>query len=87
MNEESLITYPSDFPIKIIGLNQPEFKPAILALVQQHAPDFVGSQMECRQSQSDNYHSLTCTINATSREQLDAVYQALCDHPLVKMVF
>jgi putative lipoic acid-binding regulatory protein len=86
MTTDSLIVYPSDFPIKILGLNTPEFKPAVLAVVQRHAHDFDGEKIECRQSQADKYQSITCTVRATSRTQLDALYQELVDHPLVKMV-
>lgn len=86
MTTESLIVYPSDFPVKILGLNSPEFKSAVLAVVQRHAQDFDGDQMECRQSQADKYQSITCTVRATSRMQLDALYQELFNHPLVKMV-
>ncbi len=86
MNEDSLIVYPSDFPIKIIGLSQADFNDIILAVVQRHAPDFDGAQMECRPSNAGNYLSLTCTIRATSREQLDNLYRELSGHPLVKVV-
>ena len=83
---ESLVEYPCDFPLKIFGAQHPEFAQSVLAVVMNHAPDFVASTMEMRASKTAKYISLTCTIRATSRKQLDAVYQELCDHPLVKMV-
>ena len=86
MSTDTLIVYPSDFPIKIMGLAQPEFTQTIVALVQQHAPDFDASTVECRPSSAGNYQSITCTIRATSREQLDNLYRALSAHALVKMV-
>ena len=55
-------------------------------LVQRHAPDYDGANMEMRPSSKGKYLSLTCTIRATSREQLDGLYQALCDHPMVVKV-
>lgn len=84
--EPSLIEYPCAFPIKIMGRTAPGFAQAIVELVRQHAPDFDPNSVEMRASKQKRYLSLTCTIQATSREQLDGLYQALCDHPLVVMV-
>jgi len=83
---ESLVVYPSDFPLKIFGLQHPDFAQCVLEVITRHAPDFEASSMEMRASKTAKYISLTCTIRATSRKQLDAVYQELCDHPRVKMV-
>ena len=59
---------------------------AHLDLVQAHAPDFDPSTREMRTSKDGNYLSVTATIRATSREQLDDLYRALTSHPLVKVV-
>ncbi len=82
----SLIEYPSDFPLKIFGQQQAGFAQAVLEVVTKHDPGFTAASMEMRASKNARYVSLTCTIRATSREQLDAVYQELCDHPMVVMV-
>jgi putative lipoic acid-binding regulatory protein len=82
----SLLEFPCDFPLKIIGVQQPGYAQAILGVVQRHAPDYDGSTMEMRPSAKGKYLSLTCTIRATSRAQLDALYRALCDHPMVVKV-
>ena len=82
----SLIEYPCDFPIKIMGKTQTGFAQAVLAIVQAHAPDFDGSTMQMKTSKGGKYLSVTCVIRATSRQQLDALYQQLCDHPMVVMV-
>jgi len=84
--DESLIAYPSDFPIKIMGANVAGFADAIAAVVLLHAPDFDPATMELRPSSGRNYLSCTCTIRATSRDQLDALYRALTSHPMVKVV-
>ena len=88
MSEEppSLIEYPCDFPLKIMGKTQAGFAQTVLGIVQAHAPDFDGSTMEMKTSKGGKYLSVTCTIRATSREQLDDLYRALCDHPMVVMV-
>lgn len=82
----SLIEYPTDFPIKVMGRMQPGFAQAVLAIVQRHAPDFDGAAMELRASSKGKYLSVTCVVRATSREQLDNLYRELCDHPQVVMV-
>ena len=86
MARESLIEYPCEFPIKIMGRTEPGFAQAIVDLVKRHAPDFDPASVEMRVSKKSRYLSLTCTVRATSRGQLDELYQALCDHPLVVMV-
>lgn len=82
---DSIIEYPLDFPVKIMGLNSSTFAPTMLQLVRRHAPDVDASTVETRPSREGKYVSLTVTIRAVSREQLDALYQALSDHPLVVM--
>lgn len=86
MNEEiSLLEFPCDFPIKIMGETQDGFANAILALVMRHAPDFDAASMEIRSSKGGRYLSLTCTIRATSQQQLDDIYRDITSHPMVVM--
>jgi len=84
--EESLIEYPCDFPIKVMGAMQENFAQAIVAVVQQHDPEFTAEKMEMRPSSKGNYLSLTVTVRATNREQLDNLYRALSSHEMVKLV-
>ena len=83
---ESLIEFPSDFPIKIMGVRSDDFAQLVLEVVLRHDPDFDGSTMEMRPSSKGSYLSLTCTVRATSQRQLDALYRELSAHPLVKVV-
>jgi putative lipoic acid-binding regulatory protein len=83
---QSLIEYPSDFPIKVMGRQSPGLAQSVVEIVVRHAPDFDPAKVEMRASKQKNYLSLTCVIRATSREQLDALYRDLCDHPQVVMV-
>ncbi|SPE25652.1 conserved hypothetical protein [Burkholderiales bacterium] len=80
------LVFPMDFPIKIMGHNRLEFEPQMIAIVRTHAPDFDLGTVEVRQSRGGKYLSLTVTIRAQSRAQLDAVYLELTRHPLVKVV-
>jgi uncharacterized protein len=84
--ETPLLAFPCEFPIKIMGLTQKGFAQAVIKVVQRHAPDFDAATLEMRPSREGKYLSLTCTIRAVSREQLDALYRELCDHPMVTMV-
>ncbi|HEY9445584.1 MAG TPA: DUF493 domain-containing protein [Burkholderiales bacterium] len=86
MSEASLIEYPCDFPLKILGKAQAGFAQAVLEVVTRHAPDFDGATLQLKASSGGKYLSATCVIRATSRDQLDALYGELCDHPLVSMV-
>lgn len=86
MTTESLIQYPTDFPIKVMGRREPRLVQSIVGIVQRHAPDFDPATVEMRASKKNSYLSVTCTVHATSREQLDALYRDLCDHPAVVMV-
>ena len=82
----SLIDYPSDFPIKIMGLMQDTCAQTMVDVVISHDPEFHAGKLEMRPSTKGNYLSLTVTVRATSREQLDNLYRALSSHPMVKMV-
>ncbi len=83
---DSLIDYPCDFPIKVFGQQHAGFAQAVLEVVTKHDPGFLAASIEMRASKTARYISLTCTVRATSRQQLDAIYQELCDHPMVVMV-
>ena len=84
---ESALTFPTSFPIKIIGRRADGFAQAIVEVVLRHAPDFEPSTLEMRASREGNYLSVTATINATSRAQLDNLYRELTSHSMVTMVF
>jgi hypothetical protein len=80
------LAFPCDFPIKVMGRKQPGFAQAVTDIVLKHAPDFDVASVEMRPSRQGRYLSVTCVVRARSREQLDALYQELCDHPAVVMV-
>jgi putative lipoic acid-binding regulatory protein len=85
-DDETLIAFPCEFPIKVMGKTQAGFAQAIVGVVTRHAADFDPATVEMRSSREGNYLSLTVTVNAQSREQLDELYRELCDHPMVTMV-
>ena len=86
MAEETLLEFPCDFPLKVMGATRDGFAQAIVEVVLKHAPDFDAAKVEMRPSKAGNYLSLTCVIRATSKPQLDALYRELTAHPWVKIV-
>ena len=84
--QESLLKFPTAFPIKVMGRTQDGFAQAIVTVVRKHAPDFDPATMEMRASSAGKYLSLTCTVHARSRDQLDNLYRELTSHPMVAMV-
>ncbi|WP_038200336.1 YbeD family protein [Xenophilus azovorans] len=84
--KDSLIEYPSPFPIKVMGANVDGFVHAVTQVARQFDPGFDASTVELRDSKAGNYLGVTITVTATSREQLDDLYRALSSHPMVKVV-
>ncbi|HSW18681.1 MAG TPA: DUF493 family protein [Ramlibacter sp.] len=83
---DSLIEYPSQFPIKVMGAKVDGFVHAITEIARAFDPGFDAAGIELRDSKGGNYLGVTITITATSREQLDELYRTLSSHPMVKVV-
>ena len=84
--KDSLIEYPSKFPIKVMGAKVDGLVHAVTTIAEQFDPSYDASTVELRESKGGNYLGVTITVTATSREQLDDLYRALGKHPLVKVV-
>ena len=84
--KDSLIEYPSQFPIKVMGIKAEHLVHEITQIAERFDPAFDPSTIELRPSSSGKYLGVTVTVTATSREQLDDLYQAFTSHPLVKVV-
>jgi uncharacterized protein len=85
-HKDSLIEYPSRFPIKVMGAKVDGFVHAVTTIARQFDPSFDASTVELRDSSKGNYLGITITVTATSRQQLDDLYRALTSHPMVKVV-
>ncbi len=85
MSEETLLEFPTDFPIKIMGERRDDFAQTMVELVLRHAPDFKPETVEMRASRNGTYLSVTVVVRATSKAQLDALYREITAHPWVKM--
>ncbi len=86
MTDDTLLEFPCDFPIKIMGDNNAEFEAEIIRIVRQHVPDLGEGAVRQRPSGKGNYLSITVTIRAESKTQLDALYRELTACVLTKMV-
>jgi uncharacterized protein len=84
--EQSLIEYPSQFPIKVMGANVDGFVHAVTQVAQKFDPSYDASTIELRPSSGGKYMGVTVTVTVTSREQLDELYRTLSTHPMVKVV-
>jgi uncharacterized protein len=85
MSEESVLEFPCEFPIKMMGRNTPEFEVTARAIVERHAGEVDDGAVQVALSRNDTFVSVTVTITATSREQLDNIYQDATDHEAVLM--
>ena len=83
---DTLIEYPSLFPIKVMGLKVDGFVHAVTFIAEQFDPAFDASTLELRESSGGKYLGVTLNVTATSREQLDELYRTLTSHPMVKVV-
>ena len=83
---ETLIEFPCDFPIKVMGETHVDFSTQMIQTIQKNLPSFDAAKVEMRGSTGGKYISLTCTVYVTSKPQLDDIYCALTAHPMVKFV-
>lgn len=83
---DSLLEFPCDFPIKVIGKADRDLDSLVFRLVRAHVPDLGEGAIHSRMSRNGNYHAVTVTIRATSRAQLDDVYRSLTAHADILMV-
>ena len=77
--EESLFEFPCEFPIKAMGKADCALDIIVVEIVRRHAPDISEGKIHTRDSKQGNYTAVTVIVTATSREQLDAIYQDLVD--------
>lgn len=84
--DDTLLDFPCDFPIKMMGRDQPEFREAAVALIEQHAGKIDNDSIRTVLSRHGNFLSITVTISAKSRQQLDDIYRDLGNHDQILFV-
>jgi putative lipoic acid-binding regulatory protein len=83
VQDDSALEFPCEFPIKAMGRADDNFDAVVVGIIRKHTPDFSDSTVKSRLSKGGNYVSITVTINARSREQLDNIYLDLTANDLV----
>jgi putative lipoic acid-binding regulatory protein len=83
--EESLLKFPCQFAIKAMGKTSAELDIVVVEIVRRHIVDIKEGAITTRPSKDGNYTAVTILIEATSKHQLDAIYQDLSDHPEILM--
>lgn len=69
----SLLQFPTDYPIKVVGRPSDEFRARVHAVMLRHAPDLDPDQVTERLSENGNFLSISYMIRAESREQVIAL--------------
>lgn len=82
---KELLDFPCEYPLKVMGRTGNAFEQAVLEILRQHIPDLDPSRISSRESRKGKYTSLTIPFIATSRQQLDALYQDLTDSEAVSV--
>lgn len=82
-DQETLLEFPTSFPIKAMGKADGAFESLVVEIVRRHAPDLDETLVKVRESSGGKWLSVTVTIEATSRDQLDAIYRELSSHERV----
>ena len=85
--EETLLEFPCSFPIKVMGKAADDFDALVVSIIRRHSPDFSDTTVKTRHSRGGQYISVTVTIQARSREQLDNIYMDLTAHERILMAF
>lgn len=85
MSEESVLQFPCEFPIKMMGKDTPEFRAAARALVENRVGAVSDNRVQASTSRNGRFVSVTVTITATSQQQLDDIYRDVTAHTDVLM--
>lgn len=83
--QESLLDFPCEFPVKIMGRADEDFEGLVFDIVSRHAPELEQRHLAIRASRDGTFIAVTATIVARSRAQLDALYEELSAHERVLM--
>jgi len=85
IDEDTIMKFPCQFPIKVMGIASDDFDIIVTSIIKKHVSNLSESEVKSRYSQEGNYVSVTVTIEAESRQQLDDIYFDLTEHKKVIM--
>ncbi len=80
MNDETLLEFPCDFPIKIMGRESTDFRKLARALVEKHTGPVAEDAIRNALSRNGSFVSVTITVNAQSQQQLEDIYREITSH-------
>lgn len=80
VERKTLLEFPCQFPIKMMGRDGPAFHDAARNIVSRHAGDLTDDAVRLTPSRKGNFVSVTITIEAVSQQQLDDIYRDLTAH-------
>lgn len=86
MSETKALTFPCDFPLKIMGRAEPDFDSLVVEIVLRHVGNVREGAISVRESRGGKYLSVTVTVQAESQDQLDGLYRELSTHERILMV-
>ena len=85
MSGETILEFPCEFPIKLMGRDTPSFRNTARSLVENHTGRLSDDAIQSSLSRNGRFISVTITVNAQSRQQLDDIYRDATDHAEVLM--
>ncbi len=85
MSDETVLEFPCEFPIKLMGRDTPSFRHAAQSIVEKHTGPLSDDAIQCSLSRNGRFVSVTITVDAQSRKQLDDIYLDATQHPDVLM--
>ena len=83
--ERGKLSFPCTIGIKAMGRQADDFEHKVKTLIASHVEEDAIIEVSCRESRSGNYHSVTCEVRLDNREQMEAIYQSMFDHPDILM--
>ena len=84
--QETLMEFPCDFAIKVMGPSSDDFDSVVVGIIRQYIDDIKEGAVTTKQSSGGKFTSVTVDFHVESRQQLDAIYQALSEHEQVKYI-
>ena len=79
--EKGKLSFPCTIGIKAMGRQADDFENMVRELVASHVDSEAIIEVRCRESNKGNYHSVTCEVRLENRQQMEAIYQSMHDHP------
>ena len=83
IDEETIMEFPCQFPIKAMGKVEDNFDALIVSIVRNHVSDLTENAVKSRLSKEGKFISITVTVQAESKQQLDNIYRELTAHEKV----